>query len=400
MRTIGIVMLLSTSLCFAQGSSDFKPASSNVLDAQFPQVDSSSRVQIRFKAPDATKVRVNFWSGEKADMEKQPDGFWTFTSKSMAPGLHYYTIVVDGAEVSDPGSTAYFGGSKWASAVEVPEAGVDYYLPKDVPHGQVRQIWYHSSVTGTWRDAFVYLPPDYDTSKARYPVLYLQHGGGEDETGWIRQGKANFILDNLIASGNTKPMIAVMANGYATRAGYVPPDLTGKPFGSPEFMKVMQERMGAFEDDMTQALIPFVEKTFRTIPDRDHRAMAGLSMGGMQTFQVTFDHLDLFSYIGGFSGAGNPFLTGGKFDVKTAYNGALADSSAFAKRVHLLWIGVGTNEPERMRSGLESLHTSLDVGGVQHVFYESPGTDHEWQTWRRDLKDFAPRLFQSATASR
>jgi hypothetical protein len=157
-------------------------------------------------------VRVNFWSGEKADMEKQPDGFWTFTSKSMAPGLHYYTIVVDGAEVSDPGSTAYFGGSKWASAVEVPEAGVDYYLPRDVPHGQVRQIWYHSSVTGTWRDAFVYLPPDYDTSKARYPVLYLQHGGGEDETGWIRQGKANFILDNLIASGNTKPMIVVMAN--------------------------------------------------------------------------------------------------------------------------------------------------------------------------------------------
>ena len=400
MRIIGIVSLLSASLCFAQGSSDFKPASSNVLDAQFPQVDSSSRVQIRFKAPDATKVRVNFWSGEKADMEKQPDGFWTFTSKSMAPGLHYYTIVVDGAVVSDPGSTAYFGGSKWASAVEVPEAGADYYLPKDVPHGQVRQIWYHSSVTGTWRDAFVYLPPDYDTSKARYPVLYLQHGGGEDETGWIRQGKANFILDNLIAGGTTKPMIVVMANGYATRAGYVPPDLTGKPFGSPEFMKVMQERMGAFEDDMTQALIPFVEKTFRTIPDRDHRAMAGLSMGGMQTFQVTFDHLDLFSYIGGFSGAGNPFLTGGKFDVKTAYNGALADPSAFAKRVHVLWIGVGTNEPERMRSGLESLHTSLDAGGVQHIFYESPGTDHEWQTWRRDLKDFAPRLFQSATASR
>ena len=135
MRTVAILMLLSASLCFAQGASDFKPASSNVLDAQYPQVDSNSRVRIRFKAPDATKVRVNFWSGEKADMEKQPDGFWTFTSKSMAPGLHYYTIIVDGAEVSDPGSTAYFGGSKWASAVEVPEAGADYYLPKDVPHG-------------------------------------------------------------------------------------------------------------------------------------------------------------------------------------------------------------------------------------------------------------------------
>ena len=356
MRSIVMAMLLAAGVCFAQGSGDFKPASSNVLDAKFPQVDSStSRVLIRFKAPDAAKVRVNFWSGPKADMEKQADGFWTFTTPQMAPGLHYYTIIVDGAEVSDPGSTAYFGGSKWASAVEVPEAGADYYLPKDVPHGQVRQVWYQSSVTGTWRDGFVYLPPDYDTSNARYPVLYLQHGGGEDETGWIRQGKANFILDNLIANGNTKPMIIVMANGYTARAGYVVPDLTGKGFGSPEFIKVMQERMGAFEDDMTQALIPFIDKTFRTLSDRDHRAMAGLSMGGMQTFQVTFNHLDLFSYIGGFSGAGNPFLVGGgKFDTRTAYHGAMADSAAFAKRVHLLWIGVGTKEPEMMKSGLET----------------------------------------------
>src|SRR5271156_5111196 len=168
-------------------------------------------------------------------------------------------------------------------------------------------------------------------------------------------------------------MIVVMANGYATRAGYVVPDLSGTAFGSPEFMKVMQERMGAFEGDVTQALIPFIDKTFRTVPDREHRAMAGLSMGGMQTFQVTFDHLDLFSYIGGVSGAGNPFFAGNnKFDVKTPYHRALADPSAFAKRVHVLWIGVGTNEPERMKSGLESLHTSLEAGGVQHIFYESP----------------------------
>src|SRR6266567_106428 len=350
MRLITIVALVATPFCLAQDSDDFKPATSNVLDAQYPRVDSSSRVQIRFKAPDASKVRVNFWSGPKADMEKQPDGFWTFTTPTIAPGLHYYTIIVDGAEVSDPGSTAYFGGSKWASAVEVPEAGADYYLPKDVQHGQVREIWYHSSVTGTWRHALVYLPPNYDSQiNTRYPVLYLQHGGGEDETGWVRQGKANFILDNLIAGGNTKPMIIVMANGYASRAGYDVPDLTGKPFGSPEFIKVMQERMGAFEDDMTQALIPFVDKTFRTISDRDHRAMAGLSMGGMQTFQVTLNHLDMFSYIGGFSGAANPFLAGNnKFDTKTAYQGAMADPAAFAKRMHLLWVGVGTNEPERM----------------------------------------------------
>ncbi len=156
-------MLMATSLCFAQESGDYKPATSNVLDAQYPRVDSNSRVQIRFKAPDASKVRVNFWSGPKADMEKQADGFWTFTTPPMAPGLHYYTVIVDGAEVSDPGSTAYFGGSKWASAVEVPEAGATYYLPQDVPHGQVREVWYHSNVTGTWRHALVYTPPAYDT---------------------------------------------------------------------------------------------------------------------------------------------------------------------------------------------------------------------------------------------
>ena len=399
MKLALMAVLLGMSLCYGQEQGDFKPATSNVLDAQYPKVDSNSRIQIRFKASDATKVKLNFWSGPKVDMEKQADGFWTFTTAPMAPGLHYYTLIVDGAEVSDPGSTAYFGGSKWASAVEVPEAGADYYLPRDVPYGQVREVWYHSSVTATWRHALVYLPPDYDTrTKTRYPVLYLQHGGGEDETGWIRQGKANFILDNLIASGSTKPMIVVMANGYANRAGYTPPDLTGKPFGSPEMMKVMQERMGAFEDDMTQALIPFIDKTFRTIPDREHRAMAGLSMGGMQTFQVTFNHLDLFSYIGGFSGAANVFAMGNeKLNTKTAFNGAMADPAVFGKRVHLLWIGVGTDEPDRMKTGLENLHASLDEGKIRHVFYESPGTSHEWQTWRRDLKDFAPRLFQAGS---
>jgi enterochelin esterase family protein len=398
MKGYAIALLLLSSHCYAQTADGFHPASSNVLDAQYPRVDGNSRVEIRFKAPDASKVKLNFWSGPKVDMEKQADGFWTVTTPPMAPGLHYYVINVDGAEVSDPGSTAYFGGSKWASAVEVPEAGVDYYQPKDVPHGQVREIWYHSRVTDSWRHALVYLPPDYDSAKTRYPVLYLQHGGGEDESGWIRQGKANFILDNLIAGGSTKPMIIVMANGYATRAGYVVPDMSGTAFGSPEFMKVMQERMGAFEDDVTQALIPFIDKTFRTVPDREHRAMAGLSMGGMQTFQVTFDHLDLFSYIGGFSGAGGMMMmrSGEKPDLKTAFNGALADPATFQKRVHLLWIGVGTNEPERMKAGLENLHASLDDGKIQHVFYESPGTDHEWQTWRRDLKDFAPRLFQSS----
>jgi enterochelin esterase-like enzyme len=396
MKFIGIAILLSVGLCFAQDSSNFQPSSTNVWGAEYPRVDNTGRVEIRIKASDAAKVKLNFWSGPKIDMVKQTDGFWTVTTPPLVPGFHYYTLNIDGADVADPGTHGYFGGSKSASGVEIPEPGSDYYLPKDVPHGQVREVWYNSKVTGTWRHALVYLPPDYDAqTKARYPVLYLQHGGGEDETGWIRQANANFILDNLIAAKSCKPMIVVMAYGYARRAGQAPPDLTGKPFGSPDMMKAMQDMASAFEGDVTQVLIPFIDSTFRTLSDRDHRAMAGLSMGGMQTFQITLDHLDLFSYIGGFSGAGGMLVLGDrKLDPKADYNGVFADPAAFAKKVHLLWVGVGTNEPERIRAGLQRLHTSLQEANIQHVWYESSETDHEWQTWRRDLKDFAPRLFQ------
>jgi len=396
MRWFAILIFLSSSLCLAQESGSFRPSSTNVWGADYPRVDNTGRVEVRVKAADATKVKLNFWSGPKVDMVKQPDGFWTVTTAPLVPGFHYYTLIIDGAEVADPNTHVYFGGGKPASAVEVPESGSTYYSVQDVPHGQVREVWYNSKVTGTWRHALVYLPPDYDAQiKVRYPVLYLQHGGGEDETGWIRQANANFILDNLIATKSCKPMIVVMAYGYARRVGQAPPDLTGKPFGSPEMLKAMQDMTAAFEDDVTQVLIPYIDLSFRTLSDRDHRAMAGLSMGGMQAFQITLNHLDLFSYIGGFSGAGGMLVLGDrKLDPKTDYNGEFADPAAFAKRVHLLWLGVGTNEPERMRAGLQRLHTALNEAKIQHIFYESPGTDHEWQTWRRDLYDFAPRLFK------
>lgn len=396
MRTMAIVLALVASVCGAQESGDFHPASTNVWGADYPRVDEAGRVQIRIKAPEANQVKLNFWSGPKIDMQKQADGFWTVTTPPLVPGLHYYVLNIDGAEVSDPGSQAFFGGTRYTSAVEIPEPGSTYYSIQNVPHGQVREVWYESKVTGTWRHALVYLPPGHDTqTKQRYPVLYLQHGGGEDETGWVRQGRANFILDNCIAAGECKPMIVVMAYGYARRAGYTPPDLTGMPFGSPEALKVMQDMASTFEDDVTQALIPFVDKTFRTLSDRDNRAMAGLSMGGMQTFQITLNHLDLFSHIGGFSGAGGMLVLGGrKLDPKTDYNGVFADPKAFAKKVHVLWLGVGTDEPERMREGIRRFHRSLEEAGIQHVYVESPGTDHEWQTWRRALKDFAPRLFR------
>ncbi len=395
MKRVGMAMILFASLCCAQERGDFQPSATNVWGADYPRIDSAGRVEVRVKAPDAAKVKLNFWSGPKIDMVKQSDGFWTVTTPPLVPGLHYYTLIIDGADVGDPGTHAFFGGGRPVSAVEVPEPGSTYYSIQDVPHGQVREVWYNSKVTGSWRHALVYLPPNYDTQPTkRFPVLYLQHGGGEDETGWIRQGKANFTLDNLIAAGSAKPMIIVMAYGYARRAGQPPPDLTGKPFGSPEMLKAMQDMAATFEDDVTQALVPYIDSTFRTIADRDHRAMAGLSMGGMQTFQITLNHLDLFSYIGGFSGAGGMLVLGDrKLDPKTDYNGVFADPAAFNKKVHLLWIGVGTNEPERMRAGLLRLNTSLQEAGIRHVFYESQGTDHEWQTWRRDLKEFAPLLF-------
>jgi enterochelin esterase-like enzyme len=393
---LGFAIAFVASVSFAAGSGDFEPATTNVWGAQFPKVDSAGRVQIRIKAPEADKVKLNFWSGPKMDMEKQSDGFWTVTTPPIVPGLHYYVLNIDGADVSDPSSQAFYGGSRYVSAVEIPEPGSTFYSIKDVPHGQVREIWYESGVTGTWRHALVYLPPGYDTqTKQRYPVLYLQHGGGEDETGWIRQGRANFILDNLIAAGTAKPMIVVMAYGYARRAGHKGPDLGSLPFGSPEAMKAMQDMASAFEDDVTRALIPFVDKTFRTLSDRDNRAMAGLSMGGMQTFHITFNHLDLFSHIGGFSGAGGTLVLGDrKLDPKTDYNGAFADAAAFAKKVHVLWLGVGTAEPDRFKEGIRRFHRSLEEAGIQHTYVESEGTDHEWQTWRRALADFAPRLFR------
>src|SRR5437764_13507270 len=224
MKHLGSVILLFASLCYAQQSENFHPAETNVWGAEYPGVDNSGRVQIRVKAPDATKVRLNFWSGPKVDMEKQPDGFWTVTTPPLVPGLHYYTLIIDGAEVSDTNSRAFFGGGKYASMVEVPEPGSTYYGIQDVPHGAVREVWYNSKVTGTWRHALVYLPPDYDTQiNARYPVLYLQHGAGEDEAGWVRQGQLNFILDNLVAIKTCKPMLIVMADRYAWRIGQTPP---------------------------------------------------------------------------------------------------------------------------------------------------------------------------------
>jgi enterochelin esterase-like enzyme len=381
------------------------PASTNIRGALYPRILGDLRVVFRIKAPDAQKVEFGFFDNTRYAATKDQDGFWTATTTNpVVPGFHYYRMWIDGVQVNDPASQTFYGTGRDTSGIEVPEKGVDYYLPKDVPHGEVRERWYFSKTIDAWRRIFVYTPPGYDRDReTRYPVLYLQHGGGEDETGWPRQGRMSFILDNLIAAKKATPMIVVMEQGYARRPGdpaapTAPPRPTqpGQSAPRPDFSRMFS----AFEDVMIKDLIPMIDATYRTIPDRDSRAMAGLSMGGMQTLQITLKNLDKFAYIGGFSGAGGGF--GGSFDVKTAHGGVMADADKFNKKVKLLWLGIGTTEPQRMHESVKNYHEALEKAGIKHVYYESPGTSHEWLTWRRCLNEFAPLLFtttQSAASS-
>lgn len=371
----------STFTSYHTGIGD--PASTNVPNAQYPQILPDNRVVFRVKAPDAQKVQIDLM--KKYDMVKDTSGYWTVTTDPVVIGFHYYSLLIDGVALADPSSQTFYGMGRMASGIDIPEAGVDYYFPKNVPHGQIRSLNYYSLTTGTWRRAFVYTPPGYDDDvNKKYPVLYLQHGGGEDETGWPVQGKVDFILDNLIAEGKAKPMLIVMDRGYAVdpsrrRVETKPGDLRAAMANN------------AFPDVLVKDIIREVDKTFRTIPDRDHRAMAGLSMGGFQTFQTTMTNLDKFAYVGGFSGAA--FLDPGS-DITKAYDGVWADAESFNKKIKVMYLSIGTVEPERMYKSVNNFHLSLEKAGINHIYYESPGTSHEWQTWRRSLNQFAALIFK------
>lgn len=367
----------------ASAVEDAKPATTNVMGAQYPRVLADHSVAFQLKAPEASSVAVDI-SHQRYAMTRGSDGVWNVTTPPLVEGFHYYSLIVDGVAVNDPGSHAFFGTGKDASGVEVPEDGVDYYFAKDVPHGDVRIRIFHSQLTGQWRRCFVYTPPGYDTDlSVRYPVLYLQHGSGEDETGWIFQGDANLILDNLIAENKAVPMIIVMDNGYASApAG---------PFGAPAANG--SGDFSVFEDVMIKEVIPMIDSTFRTIPDRDHRAVAGLSMGANQALHLGTDHLETFAYMAGFSGTMNGLRTDA-LDPATAFNGVFKDGAAFNEKVKLLWIGMGTQEPNPFPGAIGAFRAMLDTAGVRYVYFSSPGTSHEWLTWRRDLNDFAPRLFK------
>ena len=359
-----------------------EPASTNVPNAPYPQILPDNRVIFRIKAPEAQKVQVDL--GKKYDMVRDSAGFWMATTEPIVIGFHYYSILIDGVAVVDPASQAFYGMGRMASGIDIPEAGVDFYSPKNVPHGEIRSVNYYSNITRAWRRTFVYTPPGYDNNlTTRYPVLYLQHGGGEDETGWPTQGKADLILDNVIANGEAVPMIVVMDRGYAT-------DPTRRPNTTETGLRAAMAN-NAFPDVLIKEIIPMIDQRFRTLTDRDHRAMAGLSMGGFQTFQTAMPNLDKFSYVGGFSGAA--FLEPNA-DLKAAFNGVWADADAFNKKMKVVYLSIGTAEPERMYNSVNGFHQGLEKIGIKHTYYESPLTSHEWQTWRRSLRQFAALIFK------
>ena len=345
--------------------------------SDYPKIDGERKAYFRVVAPGAQRVQVDICS-KKYDLDRDDKGVWTGVTDPLVVGFHYYFILVDGVRVVDPASDTFFGCNVQASGIEVPEGQEgDYYRPQQgVPHGQVRSVQYYSTYKNEWRRALVYTPAEYEKTKKRYPVLYLQHGMGEDETGWSRQGFMQNIMDNLIASGEAVPMIVVMESGDV-KAPF--------NFASGASNRQGESQYGAsFYGVMTQDLIPTIDRTFRTRADREHRAMAGLSWGGHQTFDLVLTHPDLFSYMGAFSGA----IFG--LDVKTAYDGIFARADEFNKKMHYLFLSCGSEE----NFGTEKLAESLRQLGVKVDFYVSPGTHHEWLTWRRSFRQFVPHLFK------
>jgi enterochelin esterase-like enzyme len=387
-RHIIAATLLTGGICLAQSNQttaveDFKPSSLNQPGKQYPQVNSEGRVRESISAPQAQKVQLDI-GAVKYDLKKDTGGVWTGESRPQDEGFHYYQLNIDGASVPDPGSLYFYGASRWGSGVEVPAKDQDFYALKDVPHGKVSQQIYFSKLTNAPRRCFVYTPPDYEkNTSTRYPVLYLQHGSGEDETGWPTQGKANLILDNLIAEKKAVPMIIVMDNGYATKHSQ-----TQQVAGASPRLPILS----VFEEVLIKEIIPMIDASYRTLSDREHRAMAGLSMGANQTIQITMNNLDVFSFIGGFSGTSN-YPSSDVLDPETFMSGKFKDGEALNKQIKLFWLGLGTKEPNPFPGSVGAFRAMLGKAGVKYIYYESQGTAHEWLTWRRDLCQFAPLLF-------
>jgi enterochelin esterase-like enzyme len=355
----------------------------NLYGAEYPRIEADSRVTFRFNAPDAKSVQVAI-ANVPFDMIKGDDGVWTYTSEPQDKGYHNYWMIVDSAIVLDPATNAFIGYSHMCNGFEIPDPDGSFYDLKDVPHGNVLIENYFSKTISAWRHIFVYTPPGYETNTSiRYPVLYLQHGGGEDERVWIEMGRTNLILDNLIAEGKAKPFIVVMETSAAYKPGEVPPKpFRPRPDGErqrtpPDSTRL--RRMFSFDtykEVMLNDLIPFIDGKFRTLTDGNNRAMAGLSMGTFVTRVVALANPDKFSYIGIFSGG-------------TVAPKDISDKS----KVKLVFMSFGSRE--RGADGLKGAADALKEAGINAVSYVSPLTAHEWQSWRRSLYEFAPLLFKN-----
>jgi len=349
------------------------PASSNIRNAQYPQILADHRVIFRIKAPEAQKMQVDL--GRKYDMVKDTGGYWTVTTDSISEGFHYYSLLIDGVAVADPASESFYGMGRMASGIEIPFAGGNYYAMRNVPHGDIRIKKYFSTVTNSWRQFYLYTPPGYDANTGdKYPVLYILHGGGEDERGWATQGKTDAILDNLIADKKARPMLVVMMDGNLSGGG-----LAG--FGEPVLKR--------FEDELKNAVIPFVEKNYRTETDPGNRALAGLSLGGLQTLYAGMKNTNLFSYLGVFSSgwfANQPAIS----DPQYAF--MKENVSAINGNLKSLWIGMGGKE-DIAYSNCKIMLGKFDEMGIKYTYNEYPG-GHTWPVWRNNLYNFAQVLFK------
>jgi len=380
------VTLLAAGTVRAQNAApaiteDFKPSALNQPGQSYPQVNSQGYARFRIVAPDAKAVRVSLGLGGQGGtvLAKGADGAWEGTTTGpLDQGFHYYHLTIDGGTFNDPGAQNFYGSTRWESGIEIPAQDADFYAVKDVPHGNVQQVLFASPSTGTTRRAFVYTPPGYEKNKAaRYPVLYLQHGWGEDETAWANQGHANLILDNLIAAKKARPFIIVMTYGMTNEI------TPGAPGGVASF------NIKPFQTVLLDELVPYVDSHFRTLADARHRAMAGLSMGGFETKLVTTARPDKFAYIG--------LLSGGTFSLDDVNN-----TPGLRKNAKLFFVSFGSRELEGGRSGPPGAAPSdpranaeaLKRAGINSVFYVSPNTAHEFLSWRRALHELAPLLFR------
>lgn len=357
-----IASAISIGLCQAQVAEDFKPSSLNQPGQEYPMVNSQGYARFKIVAPAADSVRVSLGLGGKGGtkLAKAEDGTWMGTTEGpMDEGFHYYNVKIDGGKFNDPGTLNFYGSVRWESGIEIPAKDQDFYALKNVPHGHVQQVLFPSPSTGTSRRAFVYTPAGYEKGKEKYPVLYLQHGWGEDETAWMNQGRANLIMDNLIAEGKIKPFIIVNTYGMTNEV---------------KFGKIREFKIEPFQTVLINELIPYIDANFRTLANKDNRAMAGLSMGGMETKMITLNNPDVFSYYG--------LLSGGVYTPTD-----ITDKS----KVKLVFLSCGSKErPDGVRKAAEE----LKAAGFNAVSYVSEGTAHEFQTWRRSLYQLAPMLFK------